>query len=37
MIAVCESCGAVYAFKGVMPEVLKCVCECTRFKILQEV
>ncbi len=35
MLAVCEDCGAVYAFKGVLPESLKCTCECEEFKVVE--
>lgn len=34
MIAVCENCGAVYEFKGVLPEALKCVCEGKEFEVV---
>jgi len=37
MIAICEECGAVYEFKGVLPEVLKCTCDCDEFKVLESV
>ncbi len=36
MMAVCEDCDAFYEFEGSLPSNLECVCECKKFKVVDD-